>query len=194
MTIYFPDSVLELPLIKKAAEMLDAHAEEFEVPEIDLKESVILDPVRNFLSMYFLEDDEYREEKINYLAQTFYSVKGTCKVIQFMYLYNLLDPNLCTVVYKSAKRLEITLDGTINTWPNYYWEDEESNQQGSEIESIDYYSTEYINRLREFLKALLYFGNLDINLKSLTVDIALKNSGGVFGDAELFIIEKKEDD
>lgn len=191
MIIYFPESVLELPLIKKAAEMLGVHAKEYDVPEIDLKESPILDPVKNFLSMYFLEEDEYRDEKINYLVQTFYSVKGTCKVIQFLYLYNLLDPEKCKVVYKSAKKLEITLDGTISTWPRYYWVDRENNQREQETKTIDYCSSEYINRFREFLKALLYFGNLDIYLKSLTVDVPLKNNGGVFGDLELYLIEKK---
>ena len=193
MTIYFPKSVLELPLIKKAAEMLNAHSEEYDIPKLDLKESIILDPVRNFLSMYFLENDENREEKINYLAQTFYSVKGTCKVIQFLYLYGLIDSRNCNVVYRSSKRLEITLDGTINTWPRYYWINEETGERGTEVNSIDYCSVEYINKLREFLKALLYFGNLDIYLKSLVVDIPLQNHGGVFGDVELFIIEKEND-
>lgn len=190
MIIYFPESVLELPLIKKAAEMLDLHAEEYDVPNIDLKESVILDPVKNFLSLYFLDEDIYRDEKIDYLSQSFYSVKGTPKVIQFMYAYNLLSSD-CRVSYTSSQKLEVGLSGNIYTWPNYYWK--EDNIKGSDIQPVDYYSEEYINRLREFFKALLYFGSLSISLDNLVIDIELKNKGGIFGDIELYMIDKQND-
>lgn len=189
MIIYFPKSVLELPLIKKAAEMLNAHAEEYDIPKLDLKETVILDPVKNFLSLYLKN-----EEDINYFAQTFYSVKGTKKVIEFLYKYGFLNSE-CKVIYKSSKRLQITLRGIIKTI-NLKFQNEEMtirefdrDTSGSEI---DYCSKEFINRFREFLKALLYFGFLDININSLTISVDLLNNGGVFGDAELFIIEKAE--
>ena len=57
-------------------------------------------------------------------------------------------------------------------------------------EEINYCSVEYINRFREFLKSLLYFGYLDIFLDTLTININLNNSGGLFGDADFYIIEK----
>ena len=182
MIIYFPESVMELPLISKAAEMLDMHSDLYEVPEVNLKQSTILDPVKNFLSLYFNESDENSEEIINYLAQNFYSVKGTRKVIEFLYKFNLLSSD-CTVTYRSSKRLEISLGGSnIKTWM-----DENGRQS-----TIDYCSEEYINRLREFLKALLYFGNLDMRLNTLTISIDLVNNGSTFGDVELFIIEKAQ--
>jgi len=187
MIIYFPESVLELPFIRKAAEMLSLHAQKYDIPELDLKETVILDPVKNFLSLYFLGGDIYRDEKIDYLSQSFYSVKGTPKVIQFMYAYDLLSSD-CKVTYTSSQRLEIELSGNIYTWPNYYWK--EDNTKGSTIQPIDYYSEEYINRLREFFKALLYFGSLSISLDNLVVDIKLENKGGIFGDVELYMIDK----
>lgn len=190
MTIYFPESVLELPFIRKAAEMLSLHAQKYDIPELDLKETVILDPVKNFLSLYFLDGDVYRDEKINYLSQSFYSVKGTPKVIQFMYAYDLLSSD-CKVTYTSSQRLEIELSGNIYTWPSYYWK--EDNTKGSYIQPVDYYSEEYINRLREFFKALLYFGSLSISLDSLVIDIELKNKGGIFGDVELYMIDKQDD-
>ena len=169
---------MELPLIKKAAEMLDAHAEMYEVPNLDLKQSVILDPVKNFLSLY-IEDSDENDKIIDYLIQTFYSVKGTKKVIEFLYKFGLFSSD-CTVTYKSAKSLEIYLTGNdVKTWP-----DEDGNRK-----NIDYCSEEYINRLREFLKALLYFGNLDIRLDTLTISLDLINNGSTFGDVELFIIK-----
>jgi len=114
-------------------------------------------------------------------------VKGTPKVIQFMYAYDLLSSD-CKVTYTSSQRLEIELSGNIYTWPNYYWK--EDNTKGSTIQPIDYYSEEYINRLREFFKALLYFGSLSISLDNLVVDIKLENKGGIFGDVELYMIDK----
>lgn len=186
MTIYFPESVLELPLIKKAAEMLDLHAEEYDVPELDLKESPILDPVKNFLSLY-LED----EEDINFFAQTFYSVKGTKKVIEFLYKYGFLN-NQCGITYKSTKKLVVRLGGTIQKLQFKFQDgsDETIKNNYGKGEEIDYCSMEYINRFREFLKALLYFGYLDILLNTLTIDINLNNNGGLFGDSEFYVIEK----
>lgn len=192
MTIYFPESILELPLIRKAAELLEAHADEYDIPNLDLKESTILDPVKNFLELYFDSNDEDRENKINYIAQTFYSVKGTYKVIQFLYLYNFLNSD-SEVLYNSTKNLRITLRGEITPWPNYELDEEGNQVYVNENETIDYCSMEYINRFREFLKALLYFGSLDICLDNLSISIDLKNSGGIFADTELFIIEKIEE-
>lgn len=186
MTIYFPESVLKLPLIKKAAEMLNLHAEEYDVPELDLKESPILDPVKNFLSLY-LEDGE----DINFFAQTFYSVKGTRKVIEFLYKYGFLN-NQCKIVYKSTKKLEIRLGGIIQKLQFNFQEGSNrtiKNNYGKG-EEINYCSVEYINRFREFLKSLLYFGYLDIFLDTLTININLNNNGGLFGDADFYIIEK----
>lgn len=194
MTVYFPESVLELPFIKKAAEMLDLHAQEYEVPELDLKETVILDPVKNFLSLYLDE-----EKDINYFAQLFYSVKGTYEVIKFLYRYKFLNggSNGSKIYYNSARKLYIELNGTIYK-RNVYNPTEDTtidNIQTKEINEeniIDFYSTEYINRFREFLKALLYFGSLEIHLDSLVVDLTLPNNGGILGDSELYIIEKAE--
>lgn len=239
MTIYFPETVLELPLIKKAAEMLDHHAREYDEPDLDLKESIILDPVKNFLSLYFDNDED-----IDYFAQLFYSVKGTKKVIQFLYNFKFLNSD-CTITYKSSRRLEVSLEGTITKFDAYLYGDESSNgasglrkrdpieKEWLEVESpltlnpievdnipsiddsayslgdeilyddtyyrltqtdytIDYCSEEYINRFREFLKALLYFHYLDIRLKSLIVTFDLDYDGGVFIDTDLFVIEKKK--
>jgi len=38
MIIYFPESVLELPFIRKAAEMLSLHAQKYDIPELDLRD------------------------------------------------------------------------------------------------------------------------------------------------------------
>lgn len=237
MTIYFPKSVLELPLIKKAAEMLDLHAKEYDEPDIDLKETVILDPVKNFLSLYLDYEDD-----IDYFAQLFYSVKGTKKVIQFLYQFGFLNSD-CTIIYKSSRKLSIRLEGII-TKLNVYYPDEsnkiavglkkryESEREWKEIDipisanptevdnlppinnynlgdevfykgtyytlveinyTIDYCSEEYINRFREFLKALLYFHYLDIQLKNLIIEFDLDYDGGIFIDTDLFVIEKKNE-
>lgn len=192
MKLYFPESVLKLPFIRKAAEMLSLHAQEYDIPELDLKEAVILDPVKNFLSLYLDE-----EKDINYFAQLFYSVKGTYEVIKFLYRYGFLNGgnNGSKVFYSSTRKLYIELNGTIYR-KNVYnpTEDRTVNniQQGDGREVIDFYSTEYINRFREFLKALLYFGSLEIHLDALVIELTLPNNGGIFGDSELFIIEKAE--
>ena len=192
MKLYFPESVLRLPFIRKAAEMLSLHAQEYDIPELDLKEAVILDPVKNFLSLYLDE-----EKDINYFAQLFYSVKGTYEVIKFLYRYGFLNGgnNGSKVFYSSTRKLYIELNGTIYR-KNVYnpTEDRTINniQQGNGREVIDFYSTEYINRFREFLKALLYFGSLEIHLDALVIELTLPNNGGIFGDSELFIIEKAE--
>lgn len=192
MKLYFPESVLKLPFIRKAAEMLSLHAQEYDIPELDLKETVILDPVKNFLSLYL-----DKEKDINYFAQLFYSVKGTYEVIKFLYRYGFLNGgnNGSKVFYSSTRKLYIELNGIIYK-KNVYnpTGDRTINniQQGNEKEIIDFYSTEYINRFREFLKALLYFGSLEIHLDALVVELTLPNNGGIFGDSELFIIEKAE--
>lgn len=192
MKLYFPESVLRLPFIRKAAEMLSLHAQEYDIPELDLKETVILDPVKNFLSLYLDE-----EKDIDYFAQLFYSVKGTYEVIKFLYRYGFLNGgnNGSKVFYSSTRKLYIELNGTIYK-KNVYnpTGDKAINniQQGNEREIIDFYSTEYINRFREFLKALLYFGSLEIHLDALVIELTLPNNGGIFGDSELFIIEKAE--
>lgn len=192
MKLYFPESVLKLPFIRKAAEMLSLHAQEYDIPELDLKETIILDPVKNFLSLYLDE-----EKDINYFAQLFYSVKGTYEVIKFLYRYGFLNGgnNGSKVFYSSTRKLYIELNGIIYR-KNVYnpTEDKTVNniQQGNRREAIDFYSTEYINRFREFLKALLYFGSLEIHLDALVVELTLPNNGGIFGDSELFIIEKAE--
>lgn len=236
MTIYFPESILKLPLIKKAAEMLDYHAENYDEPDIDLKETIILDPVKNFLSLYLKNEDD-----IDYFAQLFYSVKGTKKVIQFLYRFGFLN-NDCTIIYKSSRKLEVRLEGIITKF-NVFYPDESNivsvglkkrqetekewikvniptTENPSEVNNfppssdnygvgdeivyngtyyvltevdytIDYCSEEYINRFREFLKALLYFHYLDIQLKNLLVTFDLGFDGGVFIDTDLFVIEKK---
>ena len=236
MTIYFPESVLELPLIKKASEMLNLHAEEYEEPNIDLKETIILDPVKNFLSLYIDYEDD-----IDYFAQLFYSVKGTKKVIQFLYQFGFLNDD-CTIIYKSSRKLSIRLEGIVTKFDMYYPQNSvesivglrkrnESERSWTEIENptstpvevdslpsvsnynlgdevlyngtyytlietnyiIDYCSEEYINRFREFLKALLYFHYLDIQLKNLVITFDLNYDGGVFVDTDLFVIEKKNE-
>lgn len=192
MTIYFPESVLKLPFIRKAAEMLSLHTREYDIPKLDLKEAVILDPVKNFLSLYLDNDKD-----IDYFAQLFYSVKGTYEVIKFLYRYGFLNGGNdgSKVFYSSARKLYIELKGTIRK-KNVYnpTEDRTINniQRENEGDIIDFYSTEYINRFREFLKALLYFGSLEIHLDALVIELTLPNNGGIFGDSELFIIEKAE--
>lgn len=113
------------------------------------------DPVNKFLHFCILESDwskdhpnEDYESVISYVSRLFYSVKGTCKVFEFMKKY--LNLKITDIVY-TVQNLSFTIE---------------------EIELSDIDEKVFYDSLIDFLEALLYFGKADIKIELIKLKLS----------------------
>ena len=112
-----------------------------------------VDPVKRFLHFCIDKwEDGEREESyesvITYLSKLFYSVKGTVKVLDYMRRY--LNLNIIELIY-TVEELSFTIE-VVN------------------LVNID--EKIFYDALVDFLKALLYFKNLNIKIELINLNIS----------------------
>ena len=96
------------------------------------------------------------KEQVNYLSRLFYSVKGTCKVFEYILEYDLFQTNkgekkdTDTIITYDSQTISITLS--------------------SLPDGLTY--DVFCEYLEKFLAALVWFENLNISIGSSTVEIS----------------------
>lgn len=154
MRIYIPQHLREVEIIDQLYQMIAAYGEEYSSDSTDSFEnyqsSLASDPVKKFLEYCISEEDmgedQDYDEVINYLAELFYSVKGTIKIFDYMERY-----------------LNLNLDGDI-----LY----DSNEVTINFVDLDVSNeTLFYELLTDFLDALIYYTNLNTNIGTTNLNI-----------------------
>jgi hypothetical protein len=159
MNIYIPKHIRKIGVVSKMCELIEKYAESgMYVDNMldsfnDYYYYLNTDPVNRFLHFCIPETtwnethpNEDYESCISYLSRLFYSVKGTFQVLEFMKSYLGLD-----IEYKyTVKNLKLTIKEITLT----------------EIDEKVYYDS-----LVDFLKALLYFQNVEIKIELIKLHL-----------------------
>jgi hypothetical protein len=177
MKIFIPRNLSNIEIISQLSKMIDGYEKYYEETEGSFDNYYYYlknDDVKRFIGLCITEEDinntQEHSEVLNYISRLFYSVKGTPLV--FDYIEKYLGIKLNNVTYTAE---------TISF----------------EIEEIKTYNINvFINSLRNFLNALLYFGELSSTLEMINLiikgEIHTNVSTGIIRYKE-FIIEKIED-
>ncbi len=169
MNIYIPKHIRNIKVVGKMCDLIEKYTESGMYVD-STKDSfnnyyyyLKTDPVNRFLHFCISEtdweenhpDEEY-ESVIAYISRMFYSVKGTCQVLEYMKRY--LDLNITNIRY-TVKKLSFTIP---------------------EITLIDIDEKIYYDALIDFLSALLYFREADIKIEliNLWLSNTLRNYTG----------------
>lgn len=158
MVIYIPSHLEEtLPIVKQMSQLIQGYSEVYGQTNTlgsfdDYYTHYSSDSVRRFIELClpspdpsdYLEDPEKLKElqdirtgTINYLVKLFYSVKGTRHVFKFMKDHLNIDMDLETVEY-TINYLKFTINEV----------------------TVQYDLHVFITSMKEFLSALLYYGDL----------------------------------
>lgn len=167
MELYIPKHLKNIAIFRQLCNMIEEYGKEENGYYIDPTDSFDkyriyrrIDPVKNFIELCIKQQEDQTDEEYNaiitYLSAMFYSVKGTCKV--FEYMKNYLDikfeeTHKIPYIY-TVRRLEINIEKA----------------------SIDD-ETLYYDAIKGFLDTLLYFEELDLNINKfeLKLDERLEN-------------------
>ena len=156
MIVHVPSHLRQnIPIIDQMAKLIEEYTKQFgnesSLGSFDYYYSYYsIDPVKRFIELC-LDPDDYEEESYNdivsYLVKRFYSVKGTSFVFDYMEKY--LDFNFTKGYHYSVNEIIFEID---------------------EVKTTDL--AMYIKSLKEFLSALLYYGDLaaTIRLAELSVE------------------------
>ena len=169
MKIYIPKNLTNIEIVSQLKKMIDGYAEYYEETNGSFDNYYYYlknDDVKRFITLCISEDtlDSSQEysEVINYISRLFYSVKGTPLV--FNYIEKYLGIKLKNIVYTAE---------TISF----------------EVEGIETYNiNSFINSLRNFLSALLYYGELTSTIEMINLII----KGEIYTNVSSGIIRYKE--
>lgn len=169
MKIYIPKNLTNIEIVSQLKKMIDGYAEYYEETNGSFDNYYYYlknDDVKRFITLCISEDtlDSSQEysEVINYISRLFYSVKGTPLV--FNYIEKYLGIKLKNIVYTAE---------TISF----------------EVEGIETYNiNSFINSLRNFLSALLYYGELTSTIEMINLII----KGEIHTNVSSGIIRYKE--
>lgn len=148
MKIYIKKNLREIPIVKQLVNLLGAYNTTYSSDLNDLDSlyewRVKNDPVYRFLDYAIPnENEETREGNINYLAHSFYTVKGTFTVFNLLTQYNIINlGSLEEPLFYNGGVCTIRLTST--------------------PEGID--RDRFCKYFEEFLGALLYFLQININI------------------------------
>lgn len=152
MKIFIKKYLRQIPIIDQFCNMINQYIVDYPDDDSDLyemfREQLKGDTVKNFLNFVTSGSDE---QIINYLSALFYSVKGTCKVLDYLTEYELLED---TTISYTTQNLSITM----NSLP----------------ENLD--RELFCNYLEKFLNTLLYFESLTINIGEISVKVDEKTT------------------
>lgn len=174
MKIFIPKNLTNIEIISQLKKMIDGYADYYKKTNTSFDNYYYYlknDDVKRFISLCISEDsiDKSQEysEVINYISRLFYSVKGTPLV--FDYIGKYLNIKIKNIVYTAE---------TISF----------------EVEEITTYNINtFINSLRNFLSALLYYGELTSTIEMINLiikgEIHTNVSSGIIRYKE-FIIEE----
>lgn len=175
MNIYIKKYLTNIPIIKKMVNLIKEYSQEFPSEEDDsyseYRNIKASDDVITFLDYVVPSSlgmcngdsvvgendaDEVRENKIVYLSELFYSVKGTYKVFDYITEYDLFQTNLQKTDNGYIQGQDTTSTITYTT-----------QNVTINIESLpSQFDRElFCSYLEKFLCALIYFGSLTINIK-----------------------------
>jgi hypothetical protein len=177
MKIFIPKNLTNIEIISQLKKMIDGYVDYYEKSNESFDNyyyQLKNDDVKKFISLCIEENDiapnQNYSEVINYTSRLFYSVKGTPLV--FKYIEKYLGIKLYDVVYTAETisfQIDIAETYNINT---------------------------FINSLRNFLNALLYYGELTSAIEMINLiikgEIHTNVSSGIIRYKE-FLIEKIED-
>lgn len=163
MNIFIPKHIREIGVVSKMCDLIDKYASESSVYNTENTENSFsdyyyylkIDPVIRFLNIR-ISDSEWSENHpseeynsvIAYMSRLFYSVKGTYKVFDYMREY--LGLKIEDLSY-TVKQLNFTL---------------------REIELVDIDENVFYNSLIDFLRALLYFGESNIRIGVVKLELS----------------------
>ena len=177
MKIFIPKNLTNIEIISQLKKMIDGYAEYYQETGGSFDNYYYYlknDDVRRFISLCIeentLDSSQEYSEVLNYISRLFYSVKGTPLV--FDYIDKYLGIKFKNIIYTAE---------TISF----------------EVEEIETYNINtFVNSLRNFLSALLYYGELSSTLEMINLiikgEIHTNVSSGIIRYKE-FIIEKIEE-
>lgn len=172
MIIYIPSHLEKtIPIVKQLSSMIQGYSEEYGTQDslgsFDYYYThYSSDAVKKFIELCLLREDYeedyedgYYDGMINYLTKLFYSVKGTLKVFQYMEEYLGIEFKTNTEGAKFKYSI---------------------NEVQFEIEEVTTTDISvYISRMKDFLSALLYYGDLGaiIDTVNLIISEEISNNG-----------------
>ena len=169
MKIFIPKNLTNIEIISQLKKMIDGYAEYYEETNGSFDNYYYYlknDDVKRFITLCISEEtlDSSQEysEVINYISRLFYSVKGTPLV--FNYIEKYLGIKLKNIVY-TAETISFEVE---------------------EIETFNINS--FVNSLRNFLSALLYYGELTSTIEMINLII----KGEIHTNVSSGIIRYKE--
>lgn len=169
MKIFIPKNLTNIEIISQLKKMIDGYAEYYEETSGSFDNYYYYlknDDVKRFITLCISEEtlDSSQEysEVINYISRLFYSVKGTPLV--FNYIEKYLGIKLKNIVY-TAETISFEVE---------------------EIETFNINS--FVNSLRNFLSALLYYGELTSTIEMINLII----KGEIHTNVSSGIIRYKE--
>ena len=169
MKIYIPKNLTNIEIVSQLKKMIDGYAEYYEETSGSFDNYYYYlknDDVKRFITLCISEEtlDSSQEysEVINYISRLFYSVKGTPLV--FNYIEKYLGIKLKNIVY-TAETISFEVE---------------------EIETFNINS--FVNSLRNFLSALLYYGELTSTIEMINLII----KGEIHTNVSSGIIRYKE--
>lgn len=163
MNIFIPKHIEKIGVVNKMCELIKAYTES--PYYINVEDSfnnyyyyLNTDPVKKFLHLCIKDNTTWEEKHpnedfesvINYITRLFYSVKGTCKVFEFIKKY--LDFEITDIVY-TVKNLSFTI---------------------REVTLIDIDEKIFYDSFIEFLSTLLYFDKINIRIELINLWISNK--------------------
>lgn len=190
MNIYIPNNLFNLPIVEKAVELLNQFNTDYSSWGIVNDSDNELDPVKNFLYLYYenLEDDyneesEYEDEEDDIeidedeeetsIKTSVYPNLGSY-MTDIDGVVNYIAENFYMVKGTPMVLVLLKRYGYLSPSCTYSY-DGRSLDLRIEADTADlanlYSSSIFISRLREFLNALLYFEKLEIKLASITIKL-----------------------
>lgn len=157
MKIYIPKHLVgRIPIINQLYKMVLGYSTEYDGERDEdyyyyYYYGQRLDDVTRFIEYVIPddEDEERRNNNISYLTKLFYSVKGTCKVFDYILKYNLFQTTSEDVITYDSQTISITIE---------------------ELPfGLDY--DVFCEYLEKFLSALVWFENLNISIGSSKIEI-----------------------
>ena len=164
MELYIPENLRRIPVISQLCKLVEEYAKYYEEEPADSFNDydfyLSYDPVKKFIGLCIpeekFEDQKARGEVwskdqdyttiVNYLSKLFYSVKGTRLVLDYMKKY--LDLKFVGEIIYTPGYIKFSLD-TINISDEYLFRD----------------------LMDGFLKALLFWSELYVNIAHLSLNI-----------------------
>lgn len=177
MKIFIPRNLSNIEIVSQLSKMIEGYQQYYEETEGSFDNYYYFlknDDVKRFIGLCITEDDisetQEHSDVLNYISRLFYSVKGTPLVFNYI-----------------EKYLGIKLNNIIYTAETISFEIEEIKTNNINV---------FINSLRNFLSALLYFGEISSTIKMINLiikgDIHTNVSTGIIRYKE-HIIEKFEE-